>query len=238
MRQTNVQHPQLTLSNLPTDAIMLQSDDTLQQLIQSLWPESTCTLLPSTDRNQIESYCEWPRLERHHWIQISGESNSRMCSNLLYADALHAACKPETKIFNSCVWCARGVLQNSPTMRLTLFKLFSGMDNQSQENFKPTRWFLSPIGFEGSLQVRHEIQTTQRPLGNGPQMLHTWATQSRQYVMLQWLFNAHPACKQLLFSLTFPQKSMLALHFHKIHTWLIMFTITTTGREPALCISH
>lgn len=51
-------------------------------------------------------------------------------------------------------------------------------------------------------------------------MLHTWATQSRQYVMLQWLFNAHPACKQLLFSLTFPQKSMLALHFHKINTYV------------------
>lgn len=44
---------QLTLSNLPTDAIMLQSDDTLQQLIQSLWPESTCTFLPTEDRKQM-----------------------------------------------------------------------------------------------------------------------------------------------------------------------------------------
>lgn len=39
---------ELTLSNLPTEAIMLQSGETLQQLIQSLWPESTCTRLPST----------------------------------------------------------------------------------------------------------------------------------------------------------------------------------------------
>lgn len=43
---------QLTLSNLPTDAIMLQSDDTQQQLIQSLWPESTCTFLPAKHRIQ------------------------------------------------------------------------------------------------------------------------------------------------------------------------------------------
>lgn len=31
---------------------MLQSDDTLQQLIQSLWPVSTCTFLPTADRKK------------------------------------------------------------------------------------------------------------------------------------------------------------------------------------------
>lgn len=46
----------LTLSNLPTEAIMLQSGETLQQLIQSLWPESTCTLLPATDRGGEKNY--------------------------------------------------------------------------------------------------------------------------------------------------------------------------------------
>lgn len=50
MHEPTVHRQELTLSNLPTEAIMLQSGETLQQLIQSLWPESTCTLLPATDR--------------------------------------------------------------------------------------------------------------------------------------------------------------------------------------------
>lgn len=52
----------LTLSKRPTDAIMLQSDDTLQQLIQSLWPRSTCTFLPAADgrktRRAVKSHTE------------------------------------------------------------------------------------------------------------------------------------------------------------------------------------
>lgn len=54
----------LTRSNLPTEAIMLQSGDTLQQLIQSLWPESTCTRLPTTHGRGKKSCISTNRLGR------------------------------------------------------------------------------------------------------------------------------------------------------------------------------
>lgn len=41
---------------------MLQSGDTLQQLIQSLWPESTCALLPTAHQGKRCIYTN--RLDR------------------------------------------------------------------------------------------------------------------------------------------------------------------------------
>lgn len=45
----------LTLSNRPTDAIMLQSGDTQQLLIQSLWPDNTWTFFPETEELASEA---------------------------------------------------------------------------------------------------------------------------------------------------------------------------------------
>lgn len=53
---------------------MLQSDETLQQLIQSLWPESTCTFLPTIGRLKVLL-----RRMRHATSDITGYQKTPVC---------------------------------------------------------------------------------------------------------------------------------------------------------------